>query len=87
VGGRASPREREVGTILAVTPTGMLTLRSPNRSFVPEGTPVLDRSGRELGRVARVFGPVARPYLSVRPRAPLRPSEAAALVGTVARRG
>lgn len=86
-GSRAVPRDREVGTVLAVTPTGLLTVRSPNSSFVPEGTPLVDPKGRELGRVLRVFGPVARPFLSVRPRVPLRPSEAAALVGSTVRRG
>jgi rRNA processing protein Gar1 len=73
--------------VLAVTPTGLLTVRSPNASFLPEGSPVVDPKGRDLGRVVRVFGPVARPYLSVRPRAPLRPSEAAALVGSTVRKG
>jgi rRNA processing protein Gar1 len=81
------PREREVGTVIAVTPTGQITVRSSGRSFLSEGTPVIDRTGRDIGRVSRVFGPVDQPFLSVRPRAPLRPSEAVALVGSTVRRG
>lgn len=30
------------------------------------GTPVFDQRGSEVGRVARVFGPVKAPYVSVR---------------------
>ena len=55
--------------------------------MAPEGTFVVDRTGREIGRVARVFGPVARPFLSVRPRSPLRAADAAALIGATLRRG
>ncbi len=67
--------------MLAVTPSGNLTARAPGSVFPPEGTFVTDRSGRLRGRVARVFGPVARPYLSIRLARPPRPSEGAALVG------
>jgi rRNA processing protein Gar1 len=87
VGTRAVPREREIGVVLAVTPTGNLTLRSASKAVAPEGTMALDRTGREIGRVSRVFGPVAHPFLSVRPRMPLRPLEAAALIGSTLRRG
>jgi len=87
VGTRAVPRERDVGVVLAVTPTGNLTVRSSTKLFPPEGTMMLDRAGKEIGRVSRVFGPVKQPFLSVRPRTPLRPLEAAALVGATLRRG
>jgi rRNA processing protein Gar1 len=87
VGTRAVPREREIGVVLSVTPTGFLTVRSSSKEFPPEGSPVLDRAGKAIGRVSRVFGPVKQPFLSVRPRTPLRPLEAAALVGASVRRG
>jgi rRNA processing protein Gar1 len=87
VGTRAVPRDREIGVVLAVTPTGNLTVRASSRLVAPEGTMALDRSGKEIGRVSRVFGPVQHPFLSVRPRSPLRPLEAAALVGATLRRG
>jgi rRNA processing protein Gar1 len=46
----------------------------------PEGTNVTDARGVVHGRVVRVFGPVARPYLSVRPRRPPTPAEGVALL-------
>ena len=71
---------------MAVTPTGQLTVRSPGREFAPEGTVVADRTGAFRGRVVRVFGPVAQPYLTVRLRRTPKPLEGAALVGTMLRR-
>jgi rRNA processing protein Gar1 len=68
--------------VVAVTPSGRLTARAGSARFYPEGTVVTDRTGTIRGRVARVFGPVDRPYLSVRLRRAPRPHEAAALVGT-----
>lgn len=73
--------------MLSVTPSGFLTLRAPGREPAPEGSVVVDRTGREVGRIARVFGPVDRPFLSVRPRAPLRAADAAQLLGATLRRG
>lgn len=70
-----------VGTVVALTPSGMLTVRSPGAAVPPEGTPVADARGVVRGRVLRVFGPVARPYLSVRPRRPPTPTEGASLIG------
>lgn len=72
---------REVGIVLAVTPVGALTVRANGEVAAAEGTSVSDGTGRVKGRVARVFGPVARPYLTVRLRRALRPHEAVALVG------
>ena len=66
---------------MAVTPSGRLTVRAPDERFVPEGTAVTDRAGRIHGRVYRVFGPVGRPYLSIRLRRAPRPADARALVG------
>lgn len=68
--------------MVAFTPSGFLTLRSPTATVTEEGTPVQDRQGRIDGRVVRVFGPVARPYLLVRPRRSPSPVDAAALLGT-----
>ncbi len=82
---RARPREREVGSVLSITPSGLITVRASSAQVPPEGTPLCDRSGRAVGSILRVFGPVARPYLSVRPRGPLRAGEAASLIGGVLR--
>jgi len=70
-----------VGTVLAITPAGHLTVRATGPEVVPEGTLVADAVGTVRGQVVRVFGPVARPYLSVRPRRTPSPSEGAALLG------
>ena len=72
---------RELGTILSVTPTGHLTVRSSGSDFAPEGTPVRDARGLVRGRIVRVFGPVARPYLSVRPRRVPTPAEGLSVIG------
>jgi rRNA processing protein Gar1 len=70
-----------VGMVLAITPAGHLTVRASGSEVVPEGTFVSDAAGSMHGQVVRVFGPVARPYLSVRPRRTPSPSEGAALLG------
>jgi len=70
-----------VGTVLAITPAGHLTLRAPSAEVVSEGTLVGDPAGSVRGQVVRVFGPVARPYLSVRPRRTPSATEGAALLG------
>jgi rRNA processing protein Gar1 len=68
--------------ILAITPTGQLTVRSVRGLVATEGTAVRDRSGAWRGRVLRVFGPVDRPYYSVRLRRTPPPSEGLKLVGS-----
>ena len=75
-------RSRDVGTVLAVTSTGHLTVRAPGAEVVSEGTWVRDVRGNVRGQVVRVFGPVARPYLSVRPRRTPSALEGTALLGT-----
>jgi len=74
------PAAREVGIVKAVTPTGHLTVRSSGPDAPIEGTNVTDSRGTMHGRVVRVFGPVARPYLSVRLRRPPTPAEGIALL-------
>jgi rRNA processing protein Gar1 len=73
VGGR--PAAREVGRVKSVTPAGLLTVRATGPDVVPEGTAVTDARSVVHGRVVRVFGPVARPYLVVRPRRTPTPAE------------
>ncbi|HLN51158.1 MAG: hypothetical protein ACLQD9_01445 [Thermoplasmata archaeon] len=46
-----------------------------------EGTRVSDVKGVLRGRIVRVFGPVARPYYSIRPLRVPPPAEGAALLG------
>lgn len=75
------PRNRDVGTVLAITPAGQITVRAAGPEVVPEGTLVGDSNGVVRGQVVRVFGPVSRPYLSVRPRRTPSASEGTALLG------
>ena len=74
-------RSRDVGNVLAITPAGHLTLRAVGAEVAAEGTFVSDVRGTVRGQVVRVFGPVSRPYLSVRPRRTPTPSEGVALLG------
>ena len=67
----------------AVTPSGNLTVRSATAEAPAEGTRVTDRRRVVHGTVLRVFGPVARPYLSVRLARPPTPAEGFALIGTI----
>ncbi len=70
-----------MGVVTAITPTGHVTARTAGNWVPPEGTNVVDATGRFSGRIVRVFGPVARPYVSVRPRRPPREADAAMLLG------
>ncbi len=71
-----------MGTVLAVTPSGFVTVRSATSEYAPEGSTIRDARGSLEGRVVRVFGPVARPYVLVRPRRTPNPLEGAALLGS-----
>jgi rRNA processing protein Gar1 len=70
-----------VGTIVAFTPSGFVTVRSLSSELCREGSTVRDAKGRLEGRVVRVFGPVARPYLLLKPRRAPAPVDGAALLG------
>ncbi len=76
-----------MGTVVAFTPSGFVTVRCLSERYAAEGTAVRDASGRLEGRVVRVFGPVARPYLLVRPRRVPSPIDAASLLSAEVRRG
>jgi rRNA processing protein Gar1 len=65
-----------------VTPSGTLTVRANGPDVVPERSRVTDERGDVRGVVVRVFGPVARPYYSVRPRRVPTPAEGVRLLGS-----
>jgi rRNA processing protein Gar1 len=52
----------------------------------PEGTRVRDARGVVRGTIVRVFGPVARPYYSVRLSRPPTPAEGMALLDATLQR-
>lgn len=56
---------KKLGTVQDLSFRGDLLVRA---SFAPSpDARVLDARGRPLGHVKRVFGPVAAPYLAVKP--------------------
>lgn len=76
-----------MGAVVALTPSGFVTVRASGSEFPSEGSTVRDAQGRLEGRVVRVFGPVARPYLLLRPRRAPSPVDGAALLGSEVFRG
>lgn len=71
-----------VGTVVAFTPSGFVTVRASSGEFPTEGSTVRDARGRLEARVVRVFGPVARPYALLRPKRVPSPVDGAALLGS-----
>ncbi len=71
-----------MGTIVAFTPNGFVTVRATGAEFPSEGAPLTAPGGKLEGRVVRVFGPVSRPYAVVRPRRMPSPVDGAALLGS-----
>jgi RNA-binding protein len=59
---------RRVGEVVR-TAGGLAVVRAPDDDYADIGTPVLDESLDDVGRVVDVFGPVDRPYLAVTPDA------------------
>ncbi len=57
---------KKLGTVKNVIHDGTILLKALEISR--PGTPVFDSRGGEIGKVARVFGPVNSPYISVRPK-------------------
>jgi len=56
---------KKLGNVQNVIHDGSLLLKACDAPA--PGTAVRDARGADVGRVARVFGPVAEPYVSVRP--------------------
>lgn len=67
---------QRLGVVENIAYDGLLLVRA--RFAPPPGAKVLDGRSRALGRVKRVFGPVAEPYVAVEPLKPPTP----ALMGT-----
>lgn len=56
---------QQLGVVENIAYSGALIVRA--RFAPPAGAKVLDGRSRALGRVKRVFGPVAEPYVAVEP--------------------
>ncbi|MBA3046352.1 MAG: hypothetical protein FP824_09100 [Euryarchaeota archaeon] len=62
---------KKLGTVKNVIHDGtiLLSISETTAQDIPaQGARVYDQRGGEVGRVARVFGPVNAPYVSLRPR-------------------
>lgn len=57
---------RRLGKVTHVSHRGSIILRS--EKIPPIGAQVVDKKVQLVGRVQDVFGPVHRPYVSVRPK-------------------
>ena len=57
---------KRLGTVVR-TAQGVAVVRSPDESMPDIGTPVVDESLADVGRVVDVFGPLNRPYVAVSP--------------------
>lgn len=68
---------KRLGRVDLISHNGCLLVKG---DFTPlEGADVVDRSGRDMGRISRVFGPVASPYVSIQPSKEFRRSMVGAI--------
>lgn len=72
---------QNVAIVLAITPSGTISARALGPKVPEEGSEVRCSVAAFRGTVVRVFGPVTRPYLAVRPGRSLKAGEAALLIG------
>ncbi|HUK28610.1 MAG TPA: Gar1/Naf1 family protein [Candidatus Acidoferrales bacterium] len=61
---------RRLGKILHVSITRSLIVKCDESRFVKLGTRTCDSKLKEIGRVQDLFGPIATPYISIRPTTP-----------------
>lgn len=57
-----------VGTVSKAA-GGLAIVRCPDEAHPEIGTPVIDESLSDVGRVVDVFGPTERPYVGIAPKA------------------
>lgn len=57
---------RRLGDVVR-TAQGLAVVRSPDDATPDIGTPVVDESLNDVGRIVDVFGPVDRPYVAISP--------------------
>ena len=57
---------KKLGTVKNIIHDGTILLEAEETSR--PGTPIYDSRGEMVGTVARVFGPVNKPYVSVKPK-------------------
>jgi rRNA processing protein Gar1 len=68
---------KRLGRVDLISHNGCLLLRG---DFAPqEGAGVTDKAGKSIGRISRVFGPVAAPFVSIEPAKDARRSMVGAI--------
>ena len=59
---------KKLGTVKNIIHDGTILLSAAGQDIPPQGARVYDQRGAEIGKVARVFGPVNGPYISLKPK-------------------
>jgi RNA-binding protein len=59
----------ELGQILHLTKSGRLIVKISAATGEKKiiGTPVIDSTGKQIGKIQEIFGPVVSPYASIQP--------------------
>ncbi|RLG86953.1 MAG: RNA-binding protein [Thermoprotei archaeon] len=62
---------RKLGTVLHITPSNLIVVRSSDPSTLPPlGSIVVGADGEAIGRVVDIIGRVDSPYIVVKPLSP-----------------
>ena len=61
---------RRLGKILHFSKSRSLIVKCDQAGFVKIGTKACDSKLKEIGKVQDLFGPIATPYVSIRPTNP-----------------
>ena len=69
-GGSDEDSLRRLGKILHLSSSRSLIVKCEEARFVKLGTKVCDSKLKEIGKTQDLFGPVATPYVSIRPTVP-----------------
>lgn len=79
-GGSEESSLRRLGKILHFSKSRSLIVKCDETGFVKIGTKACDSKLKEIGRIQDLFGPISKPYVSIRPTS----SSRAKYVGRIA---
>ncbi|TFG34529.1 H/ACA RNA-protein complex protein Gar1 [Candidatus Thorarchaeota archaeon] len=66
---------RRLGKVLHITNRGSIIIRTDKTPPTGSESIVMDKQAQEIGTIVDVFGPVANPYVSIRPRRDFDPQK------------
>jgi rRNA processing protein Gar1 len=69
-GGSDESSLRRLGKILHFSKSRSLIVKCDQAGFVKIGTKACDSKLKEIGKVQDLFGPIAAPYISIKPASP-----------------